>query len=603
MNRLKQLIHEIHRRSLWQVLGIYLVSGWVVFEVVQTLTEGLGLPAWFPALAMVLLLIGLPVVLATAFVQEGFGPSDGTASSVDDDDGGGPPPAPERVSRETAGPRRFLTWRLALLGGVGAFAVLGVIASAWLLFRARESPTAASAPIGSIAVLPLGNNMGDPAQDYFVDGMTELLTAELAKIGSLIVTSRTSAGQYRNTTKSMPEIARELGVDGLVEGSVLRGGDSILVTVQLIEGATDRHLWADSFRGRLEDAIGLQGRIAAAIAREIQAVLTPAEQDLLARARPVDPAAQEAFLRGEFYMERVYRGEDVLASLPLALEQYRQAVGLAPDWALAHAAEAQTLHWLASLGIDPATNCALSKGASERALELDEAEARAHLARGFALYRCDWSFAEAERENLRAFELSPNAVRWGVALLYKDLARWEDAIQAYRHSIDRSPAWSLLHAQLGSLLVCAGRFQEAEQQLRTLVELDPSQPTAYGALSQALIGLGRPGDAVRAAERAVATASELGAPSVIGYAAYVYARAGDVARAERVLEGALAAGESVPPFAFAAVGRMDRALAMYFDSFERRSDWFRQIQCDPYLDELRENPEIRRMMAAVFPTE
>lgn len=317
----------------------------------------------------------------------------------------------------------------------------------------------------------------------------------------------------------------------------------------------------------------------------------------------MDPAAQEAFLRGEFYMERVYRGEDVLESLPLALEQYRQAVRLAPDWALAHAAEAQTLHWLASLGIDPATNCALSKGASERALELDEAEARAHLARGFALYRCDWSFAEAERENLRAFELSPNAVRWGVALLYKDLARWEDAIQAYRHSIDRSPAWSLLHAQLGSLLVCAGRFQEAEQQLRTLVELDPSQLTAYGALSRALIGLGRPEDAVRALETAAAMATELGATPVSGYAAYVYARAGDVARAERVLEGALAAGESVPPFAFAAVGRMDRALAMYFDSFERRGDWFRQIQCDPYLDELRENPEIRRMMAAVFPTE
>ncbi len=594
LTSLKQLIREIHRRSLWQVLGIYAVGGWVVFEVVQTATEGLGLPQWFPQLAALLLLVGLPIVMATAFVQEGIAPhnSPGDLRSAPSERAGPPGDQPP-------GLRSVLTWRHAILGGTAVFALWGLVAAGWLVFGGPRTPENAPPGIRSLAVLPLENNMGDPDQDYFVDGMTELLTAELAKVGGILVTSRTSTAQYKDSPKTAAQIAAELGVDALIEGSILRGTESVRVTVQLIEGATDRHLWAESYEGRLEDAVALQGRIATAIVREIEIVLTPDEQALLASVGPVDPVAQDAFLRGEVYLDRVRREEGGGGeAAELAVESYRRAIGLAPDWALAHAALAEAHHWIASSrpGGRDAEHCELSRVASERALGLDEREPRAHLARGFDLYRCDWDFGEAEPEYRRAFELSPNASRWGLGLMYLHMGRYDEAIASYRHDLERSPAWLILRVQFGFALHCAGRDEEAEQQLREAIALGYLQPIAYRVLGMALLELGRTEDAIRTVEQG----RELSQGTLQGFLAYAYARSGDLARAERLLDEAEAAGEEVWPFVYTALGQKDRALALYQDAFERRSTAFLRIHCDPYVEELRTDPQIQRMMVEAF---
>ena len=239
MAGLKQLIHEIHRRSLWQVLAIYVAASWAVLEAADVIVARFSLPEWVYGAAIMLLLVGLPIVLATAFVQEGISPE----ARQDPTLLPGAEVESEGAARgEAQGLRRLLTWRNAIMGGALAFGLWGVVATGWLAFRGAGD-AAEGQPFTSLAVLPLSNFMGeDPEQEYFVDGMTDRLTAELSKIGELIVKSRTSVMRYKNTQLLIPEIGEELGADVLVEGSVLKAGDRVSITVQLIDAAADRHL-------------------------------------------------------------------------------------------------------------------------------------------------------------------------------------------------------------------------------------------------------------------------------------------------------------------------------------------------------------------------
>ena len=243
MSRLKQLIQEIHRRSLWQVLAIYLAISWVVYEVVQSLTEGLGLPQWFPAFAFVLILIGLPIVVATAFVQEGI-----SATTRQD-----PTLLPgaelesEARPREVAGARRLFTWRNAITGGVLALALWGVVATGWLLFGGSAAASDEDVDDRSIAVLPFDDFSSGSDQEWFAAGMQEALITALQQIGALRVTSRTSAMLYKETGLSSREIADELRTRWLVEGSVLRDGDRIRISAQLIDGSRDEPPGSESW--------------------------------------------------------------------------------------------------------------------------------------------------------------------------------------------------------------------------------------------------------------------------------------------------------------------------------------------------------------------
>lgn len=254
MSRLKRLIQEIHRRSLWQVLGIYVGGAWVALQGIEALVSVLGLPGWVPGFALVVLILGLPIVLATAFVQEGVGV-------------GGEPAEAEETSEpaDEGGLHLVLTWRNVVLGGVVVVALAGVGVAGWFLLGGGISRSPET--IRSIAVLPLENLTGDPGQEYFADGMTEAVISEFARLGALSVISRTSVMRYKQSDKSLPEIAQELGVEGVVEGSVFRAGDRVCITLQLIDARNDLHLWAETYErdssavgGRSQALLGCRNR-------------------------------------------------------------------------------------------------------------------------------------------------------------------------------------------------------------------------------------------------------------------------------------------------------------------------------------------------------
>ena len=321
MERLRQLIHEIHRRSLWQVLGIYALASWAVLQVVDTLGGALNLPDWFPSFALALLIIGLPVVLATAFVQEGM-----SGREVSDADLAAPV-AP------TAG---LFTWRNALGGGVLAFALLGFVGTGWILFGGGlggGSDTGELPQQATIAVLPFQNNSPDAENAYFADGVHEDILTQLSKIGALTVISRTSVMRYRDAPESnLRQIGEELGATAILEGSVRRAGNRILVTAQLIDVATDAHLWAENYERELNDIFAVQRGIAERVAEALQATLTPQEVSRIARAPTENLDAYDFYLRAREADRRLTEegNEEAIRLHNLALE-------LDPEYALAWA--------------------------------------------------------------------------------------------------------------------------------------------------------------------------------------------------------------------------------------------------------------------------
>lgn len=347
MSRLRRLIREIHRRSLWQVLAIYLVGSWVGYQIVVALVSGLGLPDWFPAFAIVLFIAGLPIVLATAFVQEGapvVGRYDPTLF-------GRPEAAPP--ARKARGLRRLFTWRNAIMGGLCAAALWGVIAPAWLLVGGREGREAAVAGLGpgrvlesedlpSIAVLPFLNMSADPANEYFSDGVTEEIITDLSKLKILRVVSRSATFRYKGKELDPRDVGRELGVNAILEGSVRKEGDRLRITAQLINVADGFHVWSDDYDRRYEEALARDPNYALALAglslcqsqyinrgwSDDETWLEKAEASAR-KALEIDPDLAEAhFALGFVYEQRrMYDEEEA---------EMRVALALNPNHAHAH---------------------------------------------------------------------------------------------------------------------------------------------------------------------------------------------------------------------------------------------------------------------------
>ncbi|MFQ5777854.1 MAG: protein kinase, partial [Terriglobia bacterium] len=255
--------------------------------------------------------------------------------------------------------------------------------------RDRLTGSVRSGQITSLAVLPLDNLMNDPEQDYFVDGMTEAVITELSKIGALKVISRTSVMRYKETDKSLRAIAADLGVDAIVEGSVLRSGDRVRITAQLIDASTDEHLWADNFDRSLGDILALHSDVAQAIAREIKIAVTPEEEAHLASARPVNPEAHEAYLKGDYHWNKFTR-----EGFAQSLGYFQQAIEIDPDYAPAYAGMARAYSVLGVFGgLVPSETHPKAKTAALKALELDDTLAQAHVALGMTMLLYDWDWA------------------------------------------------------------------------------------------------------------------------------------------------------------------------------------------------------------------
>jgi TolB-like protein len=375
------------------VLGIYLGGAWVTLQGIEALVSVLGLPEWVPGFALVVLILGLPIVLATAFVQEGVG-----AGEAGDE-------APAVAKAEPVGLHLVLTWRNVIVGAAIIFGLAGVGVAGWLLLGGEISRSPET--IRSIAVLPLENLTGDPGQEYFADGMTEAVISEFARLGSLRVISRTSVMQYKGVRKPLPEIARELNVEGIVEGSVFRAGDNVRIILQLIDARDDSHLWAQSYERDLRDVLALQGEIARAVAEQIRLRLTPQEQAALTVSRAVDPRAYDAYLRG---LEHRGPATYTRTWAPLAIQQFQRALELDPGFAEGWVA----LGWVrAEFGITGYNlrhrdQLSRAREAAYRALEIDDSLGGAHAVLGNSQFWYDWDFSEARRSYERAVQLSPS---------------------------------------------------------------------------------------------------------------------------------------------------------------------------------------------------
>ena len=334
----------------------------------------------------------------------------------------------ERPSAVESGPpslRRTARrgWRrAAAVAGLAIAAAIGVVA-----WRARAKDEATRASLRSLAVLPLADLSGG-AESHLADGMTDALITELAKIRALKVISQTSAMRYKGTQKALPEIARELGVNAIVEGSVLRSGERVRVTAKLIRAGSDEHLWAQDYERSLGDLLSLQREVARAVAAEVRLHLTPDEKALLANARPVAPEARDAYLKGLHNCHQAInqaKVEDALVFFEKSIAFYQEAIRRAPGDAQAHAGLAEVYHWKASTyGFSELFPRAKSE--AEQAIRLDGTLAKAHASLAYALLNMDWDWEGAEREYKRTLELDPAAGHHGYALLLAQAGRFPE---------------------------------------------------------------------------------------------------------------------------------------------------------------------------------
>ncbi len=406
-------------------------------------------------------------------------------------------PATATAARLTAPVRTLWRWAIAIGLAVTALVVLLTVVVGPNIGRWLGG--AGPGRIKSLAVLPLENLSGDPEQEYFADGMTEALIADLGKIGALQVRSRTSIMQYKGVKKSLPEIARELNVDAVVEGSVLRVGERVRITAQLIHAPTDTHLWVDSYERDLRDILALQSEVARAIARQIEITLTPDQESRLAARRPVNPETYEAYLKGMFHLNKM-----TPEGTEKGLAYLRQAIEKDPADPLAYGGLA--LGYVASAHGPGAPPDALARAeaAALKALELDETLAEAHAALAqIKLYR-DWDWAGAEQAFQRALKLNPSLTltRAHYSFYLQLFGRTDEASAEMRRVQEVDPLTPLWPAWQGWQYWWAGQYEEAIDEARKSLELDPDFPVGLYVLGSVYAEKGMYEEAIKAHQRA-----------------------------------------------------------------------------------------------------
>jgi TolB-like protein/Tfp pilus assembly protein PilF/predicted Ser/Thr protein kinase len=500
------------------------------------------------------------------------------------------------LKRLKVAPTRRRRW-LILAAGAGLLVVLLAVAL-WLIL-ARAAP----ARIEALAVLPLSNLSGDPAQEYFADGMTEALITDLSKLSALRVISRTSVMQYKGAKKPLPEIARALNVDAVVEGSVLRAGERVRITAQLIEARTDRHLWAESYERNLRDILSLQREVARAIAGEIRIKLTPQEQARLASARRVDPEAYEAYLKGRHHCDKWTE-----EGFNRGIQYLEQAVRKDPSHAASHAALADCYCWFGIWGYAPPTVVyPKARAAATKALELDETLAEAHAALGRVKLDSDWDFSGADSEFKRAIELNPSSAtaHFQYGFYLTSMTRFEQGIAEMNRAQALYPTSAMITTWVGWSYASARRYDDGIVQLKKALELDPNFAYAHAMLAWIYAAKGMHFETVAAGEKArnlVAPGKDL---LLDAYLAGAYARSAKRAEALKWLERwERQSGQGYVDgynlgCAWAAVGQREKALQWLRRAYEEHSPSMPMLQMDPSFDTLRSDPRFQELVRRV----
>jgi TolB-like protein/Flp pilus assembly protein TadD len=453
------------------------------------------------------------------------------------------------------------------------------------------------ASIRAIAVLPLSNLSADPSQDYFADGMTEELITELAKISRLPVISRTSAMHFKGTRKTLPEIARELGVDVVVEGAVARVRNQVRISAQLIDARTDLHLWAQSYEGDLSDVLRLQERVALAIADEIRVKLTPQQKARLGHARSLIPEAHELYLKGRFHWNK--RTEE---GLKKSIDYFQQAVERDPAYALAYSGLADSYNMLGLWGDLPQTESApKAKAAAIRALEIDEQLAEAHASIAWTMFAFDWNWSAADRELQRSIELNPSyatAHRW-LANSLTQQGRHEEALTAIKRGLELDPVSLITNSVLAFTSYMARLYDKAiEEEWRTL-ELDDQFAPAHWVLGMALEQKDQLRDAISEFQKATALDVH---PIYMAALGHAYGLNGQREQALAILHSLAKVSKeknvawNEVAIVYMGMGEKENALATLDTACNRHDGQLNWLKAEPRLDALRSHSRFAELL-------
>jgi TolB-like protein/DNA-binding winged helix-turn-helix (wHTH) protein/Flp pilus assembly protein TadD len=483
-----------------------------------------------------------------------------------------------------------LAWKISV------FVVLLAMASfaSWKLYSWKHP----SPVIRSLAVLPLESLSSDASQDYFADGMTDELISDLGQISALRVISRTSVMAYKRARKPLPQIARELDVDAVVEGTVLRFGDRVRITAQLIEASSDKHLWSHSYEGQLRDTLALQNQVAQAIADQIRINLNSQERAALKNVRVANPQAYESYLKGRYFWNK--RTAD---GLKVALAYFNQAIDEDPKYAPSYSGLADTYALLGDWQyavMTPKEALPKAKAAAIKALELDAALGEAHNSLAFCLDGFDWDFLSAGKEFRRAIELNPGYATahhwyaWHLSLS----GQYDEAIAEMRKAENMDPLSLIIKADLAEVLLLSHSYDESIRQSRKTIEMDPNFPLAHNQLGQAYLQKRMLDDAISELQKAAQLSA--GSPTCLANLARAYAASGKKSEAVKLLNDLKKRSDpgyshaSEIAVIYAALGDKNQAMTWLEKGYEERFN--PGVLLRPGFDPLRSDPRFQELM-------
>jgi TolB-like protein/Tfp pilus assembly protein PilF len=504
-----------------------------------------------------------------------------------------PKPVPESRRFEGRG------WLLAAMGSAVAAIVLLASNAGGVRDRIIGQPLfrAMSRPIQSLAVLPLANLSHDPEQEYFAEGMTDELITALAKIGALRVVSRTSVIRYKGTTKTVGEIARELNVDALLEGTVLREQGRVRITAQLIRASPEAHLWAEKYEGSLEEVLKLQDAVAEAVAHSIQAKVTP-EQLALAAPRPVNTEAYEAYLKGRYFLAR--QSEE---NLEKSKEYFEHAVEKDPGYALGWAGLADSYNLLTAYGVLPrAETYPRAKAAAEKALELDHGLAEPMVTLARLKREGEWDWEGAERLYKRAIDLNPNygAAHQSYAVHLAVTGRPKEALAEAQRARSLEPLNHVFNTNVAWFFYLTHQYEQAERTCNISIEMEPNIPWSHICLGSVYLQTGRRPQAIAELRQAVAL-SKRGVTELM-YLGHALGVSGDRAEAQKVLDEMQepSGRRFVPPeyiaLVYEGLGDKDRAFLWFEKAYREHGMMFSWVYPDLRLDPIRSDPRFKDLM-------
>ncbi len=582
--KLGSFFAELKRRNVYKVAVGYAVVGWLLIQVATQVFPFFEIPNWAVRLVVLFIVIGFPIALVIAWA---FELTPGGIKRT------------EEADRVYPGRSRGRAWIYVVISAgllSGGLFFLG-------RYTAPNENKIGNVPAKSIAVLPFENLSRDPDNAYFAEGIQDEILTRLAKVADLKVISHTSTQRYKSSPDNLPQIAKELGVANILEGSVQKSQDQVRVNVQLINAATDAHLWADSFDRKLIDIFAVESEIAAKVADILKAKLTGAEQHAISMQPTRNTEAYQLYLKGRYFWNK-RTGPD----LQKAIDYFKQAIEKDPGYALAYVGLGDSYILLSGFGAArPQDSFPLAEAAAKKALEIDDNVAEAHTTLGFSLCVHHLDFAGSIREFERAIALNPNyatAHHWFGDGPLLAVGQFDRAIAEGKRALELDPLSVIITADLGADFLVARRYDEAIEQFHKAIDLDPRFYYAHWNLAQALEMKGDLRAALTEYKKAVELDDD---PFVLALLGQAYAKLGQRDEALKILAQLpqIAAHRYVPSYSYAllhmALGEKGKAVEWLERSYQEGAGLdVIFLKVDPMLDPLQKEPRFQALVAKVF---